>query len=569
MMLFYRQTALQSITLLSLFQLIFSHRSADRMYSYLIHNSSKNVDAAFAFFVGTSVETMCERRDHMIGFIPNEGDIRCKSMINMKRKSSQTQINLFSFNLNDIVKGKKEEEEKNDLEENEDVALPSWTNIFTNYQRDSTKQDQRRTQNVRSTFGLSNLINVEALLLASQVSSSTESDLDIDPNTLLKDMIEQDNVKVETMNANNKDEEIISGINLPTAQYMNNAEDQLTWEALMQSVQQNFNDLIVDSPATTFTPSFTFSMAAEDALREATQSIELFLNDAASSVSPEKVQSLIASASLSLAVDQNADVFKATVDKIVAVAETLAKDQGVDVSEAAAQARATTKYTADFLQVANGVLVSGYVQGGQVDEGNLDLAKELNIQASAVTSKPLFHEFKSVKPIPQSEFLSTIEKGAEMALLSGAIYEDMTTVTHDLGQAIVANGTSADVVWIVSDKIDSNKYYEIDVPDDISIESPMLVRTITIRGFDASDENVDRERLLNQICSAAPVPLSDELDINVHGGLLEVAKGIYKDVVKYIDMTGPSHKIVLTGHSIGGSLANLILFLLVEERGGE
>ena len=34
--------------------------------------------------------------------------------------------------------------------------------------------------------------------------------------------------------------------------------------------------------------------------------------------------------------------------------------------------------------------------------------------------------------------------------------------------------------------------------------TPTLVRTITIRGFDASDEGVDREAVLTNICEATP-----------------------------------------------------------------
>ena len=305
-------------------------------------------------------------------------------------------------------------------------------------------------------------------------------------------------------------------------------------------------------------------MAAEMALREATQTIEKYMNDAASSVSPEKMQELLASASQTLAVNENADVFKMTMDKVVAIAETLARDQGLDVSEAAAQARATTRYTAEFVQVANSVLVSGYVRGGEGDAG---LAKEWNLPPSKEIAKPLFHNFKSVQTIADEDFKRAIEKGSEMALLSGAIYEETVKNTHDLGHAIVANGTSSDVVWMVTDKIDYNNYYDSSNVD--SDGSPMLVRTITFRGFDASDESVDRENLLNQICDAAQVPLSDSVDINVHKGLFGVAKGIYKDIIQYIDMAGPNHKIVLNGHSIGGSLAILILFLMAEERGGK
>ena len=543
---------LQSITLLSIFQLVFSERSAHNIYSYLCHHSPNRIEscsAAFAYFkapVNKFLKSKNEIGPHSSGTVFGHGKVPAS----LVRK---TQRNLFSFNLNDLITKR---EDKTDAAKNSNDSVEksaagefsSWSNVLPKSRSDPTNIEN--SSNVRSSFGLSKLINVEALLLASGKETFNDEN-DTNAKILLKEMMDQSETDDSTLNADQNSSLILK-----------NVEDELTLDALMQSVQKNFQE-IVDSK-TTFSPSFEFSMAAEMALREATSSIEEFMNEAASSVSPEKVQELIASASQTLAVNENADVFKMTMDKVVAMAESLARDQGVDVSEAAAQARATTKYTAEFVQVANGVLVSGYVRG---DKGNAGLAKEWNLPPSREIAKPLFHDFKSVEAIAKDEFQSTVEKGAEMALLSGAIYQDTRKNTHDLGHAIVANGTTADVAWMVTDKIDYNSYYDNSISD--SDESPMLVRTITIRGFDASDESVDRENLLNQICDAAKVPLGNNLDINVHKGLFGVAKEIYKDIIQYIDMAGPNHKIVLNGHSIGGSLAILILFLLTEERGGE
>jgi len=98
--------------------------------------------------------------------------------------------------------------------------------------------------------------------------------------------------------------------------------------------------------------------------------------------------------------------------------------------------------------------------------------------------------------------------------------------------------------------------------------APIMVRTITIRGFDASDETVDRERLLNNICSAAPVIMDDgKPSVVFHSGLLGIAREVKKEVEKYIDFTCEQHKIVLNGHSIGGSLSLLVLLMLANERG--
>jgi hypothetical protein len=514
--------------------------------------------------------------------------------------SSSTQRNLFSFNLNDLIKGKgKRTEQTEGLEEiigdNENYlnSLPSWAqrsklpvpkydqpaSIDGSTETASTNNNEEKT--TRSSFSLSSLINVEALLLASG-ETALYNETDTGTN-LLKDMMRQSErqedesqdsstTSTSIIDAYNKldtdTNSLASTTNMKTVN-INNAEDQLSWNVLMTSVQRNIKDL-VESP-TTFSPSFEFSMAAELALKEATQSVEVFMNDAAASVSPDKVQNLIASASRSLAVDQSADVFKSTMDKVVMAAETLARDQGVDVSDAAAQARATTKYTAEFLRVANGVLVSGYVGGSTVADENKDLAKQLSIPPTDDVAKPLFNDFSSVESIADDEFRSTIEKGSEMALLSGAIYEDVIPKANELGYSVVANGTAADVVWLVTDNIGyDSDFNQVDESTGSDVESPMLVRTITFRGFDASDENVDREKLLYRICDAAPVPFGDGTkNLKVHRGLLEVALEAYEQIIQYIDMSGPNNKVVLNGHSIGGAVAALVLFLLTEERGAD
>ena len=77
------------------------------------------------------------------------------------------------------------------------------------------------------------------------------------------------------------------------------------------------------------------------------------------------------------------------------------------------------------------------------------------------------------------------------------------------------------------------------------------MRTITIRGFDASDEDVDREGLINRICAAKPDKVDVASGVLLHSGLRKIARAIYKDVKQYIDWTSPSDKIVLNGHSIG------------------
>ena len=151
-----------------------------------------------------------------------------------------------------------------------------------------------------------------------------------------------------------------------------------------------------------------------------------------------------------------------------------------------------------------------------------------------------------------------------------------------MGHSLVANGTTANVVWMVTDSVmEGNTYasayrHHDDGEDDnrnddnstVSLPSRM-VRTITIRGFDASDELVDKEALLNDICTATSKPMDDATSDKVvfHAGLLSIARKIYADTKKYIDWASPNHGIVLNGHSVGGSLSILMLLILTSDRG--
>lgn len=55
----------------------------------------------------------------------------------------------------------------------------------------------------------------------------------------------------------------------------------------------------------------------------------------------------------------------------------------------------------------------------------------------------------------------------------------------------------------------------------------------------------------------------------VHAGLYEIAEAIFRDAVEpYLyDWKAPTQKIVITGHSVGGSLSILLLLLMIDEYG--
>jgi len=319
-------------------------------------------------------------------------------------------------------------------------------------------------------------------------------------------------------------------------------------------------------------PSLDLPVQLESTLKEAAEQIESLFNEASTSFSPEKMQELIRNGSQSLPLNQNADVFKTILDVVMVAAETMAKEQGIDLSEAAEQAQKTTKYTTEFLQAANDVLLAGYVDGG-VNRGNLTevLNRELSLPLAEEfeKSKPLLTSYESAQSISDIDYHQTVVIGARMSKLAGAIYQDTKTTIHKLGYAIVANGIVADTVWMITDSIGYEEDYN-PTSQGTSEKKPILIRTATIRGFDASDDEVNKERLLNKICTADPISFGDkEQSIFVHNGLLKVAKELYAQILPFIDMAGPTHKIVFNGHSIGGSLSILLLLLLTDDRGSD
>ena len=157
-----------------------------------------------------------------------------------------------------------------------------------------------------------------------------------------------------------------------------------------------------------------------------------------------------------------------------------------------------------------------------------------------------------------------------MGALAGAIYEDTLPRTRALSQTIVARGVTQDIAWMVTDSVANRSSFNDENSESMATaETPILVRTITIRGYDASDDTIDRELLLNRICTATPRPIKRGTGVRVHAGLLEIAEAIFEDVKQYINWTAPTHKIVFNGHSVGGSLSLLLLLLMRKEQGAD
>jgi hypothetical protein len=327
------------------------------------------------------------------------------------------------------------------------------------------------------------------------------------------------------------------------------------------------------SPVTVF--------SAETIVKEATARIEYLVNSTSVALSPSRFQNMILQANRALSWTS----VETVTDNVLQAAEEAAQDRGLDVKQVRDRARETTRFAADIVSVANSLFGAGFAYGAEPQDTSAAATTEIADFSStdpSPESKPLFADFASARVLTPSFYRSVVARAAEMGPLAGTIYEVGMDRFQQLGHALVANGTTADVYWMITDSIGYERDYvesSSSSPQPINgggAGQPILIRTITIRGFDASDETVDRERLLNTICRAQGVPLSNETTtanpsskVVFHKGLLSTARAIYKDVKKYIDWASPSqHRIVLNGHSIGGSLSILLLFLLTEELGG-
>ncbi|KAL7440394.1 hypothetical protein ACHAXM_007156 [Skeletonema potamos] len=379
--------------------------------------------------------------------------------------------------------------------------------------------------------GMNGMVNVEALMAA-----ANETDQDV--LTLMPDLqLLTTQVGVGGGESN--------GITIskpsPDEQASNNQntifpflENALRWDdliriPLLQKNIQELNEILSDDVDLNVTFEDLVNLVPQegssvnDTSTDATLRLDLIMNSVSSTFSPSTIQNLIVRAT-------NAFALQEASGNLTAAA--------YNIFEAAGNApRATAQYTAELLQYANGVLAGGY--------------------------QPLFQNYASFRPIPAIDRRKKIVIAAEFAALSGAIYEDTIPKVHAMGHSVVAQGKTADIGWLVTDSIQNVKDFNGEE------SSLTLVRTIVLRGYDASDEDVDREGLLNTICTATPVSLfRDERSlVKVHAGMLYIAERLMRELEQYIDLTSPSHKIVLAGHSIGGALSILLMILLTKSRG--
>ena len=378
-------------------------------------------------------------------------------------------------------------------------------------------------------------------------------------------------------------------------------------QSLPSSVNQTTN-------ATTFTTSMSSSSSwsmAESILKLATAQVELVTSLSQQWLSsPTRLASLIRYAHQTLS---NTTVAR----DYIQTAQQMALQRGLNWTQAAQQAQQAVAYAAKLSNVADSVLNQGYVTRREEDNDDTDgwsppppsrriipqeLEQETITGAAAPSSRALLADFASVSEL--TRLTPSLRQSAELAALAGAIYEQTLPRIQALGQAAVAFGATRNVKWMVTDAVvlrssslstrSSNESplptktssfntvskngKEQNTVKSSSSPTPLLVRTITIRGFDASDDEVDREELLNSICytvsqtmTPPTTPLTQPAGnvLAVHSGLLEIARGVYQDILQYVDWLPPGQKLILNGHSIGGSIATLVLFLLTQERGAE
>jgi Lipase (class 3) len=363
----------------------------------------------------------------------------------------------------------------------------------------------------------------------------------------------------------------------------------MTKDKESQSITKNIDDTSRETSTITASSSdaspaptaVTPTTPNDSILKQATSRIEAIVTEASNVVSSDTVMALInkaselvRSSSSSSSSPPSSTVSSPITSAFPSVIDDPASNSKLDTLTPSIVRDSVTTYATSILRIADGLLRKGYVNGDIIAQKLLKGRESILKDVPIVTdSQALFNEYRSVKEINTASY--ELIKSTEMGALAGAIYEDTIPRTHALRQTIVARGTSAHVTWMISDSIANHTSFTTKMDAD-SRQQPFLVRTITIRGFDASDESVDREELLNQICTATPVPLWNNTapqqqlqEILVHSGLLSIARTIYADIKKYVDWTASSHKLVLNGHSIGGSIAILLLMLMIQDYGME
>jgi hypothetical protein len=160
----------------------------------------------------------------------------------------------------------------------------------------------------------------------------------------------------------------------------------------------------------------------ESWIRQATTRLESIVADASAVLSPEAMERLISTRAAA---------------ELLETAKRIALDRGMNVSIAA---RESANFARSFFQAAD----------ASIEQGRL---------------------FENFETVVQCSDTSCLVEAGKMGALAGAVYEDTVPRAFLLGESIVTRRTTKDVVWMVTDGLG---------------QDGGLVRTITIRGYDAS-----------------------------------------------------------------------------------
>lgn len=350
---------------------------------------------------------------------------------------------------------------------------------------------------------LSGMINIEALMAAANVTAANMT-ADVEEDQMKSDSM-QDIDSTRTSDAAKQNSLAQLDTNV-VSDALNFLDGSMRWERIMQQVQKkNESSRELDAPkndnvglmSDLVKPDILQAGKSSDVdkiLGEATKRLELAVNSVSSTFSPSAIQGLVLQASKTLAL-QEASGNLTLAAKIV-------------IDQASKAPRATAKYTAELIEFANTTLAGGMT--------------------------PLFKNYESVKAVSSLDWRRIIKKGSEYGAISGAIYENSVTNMHSLGHSIVAQGKTSDIAWMITDSIQQSQDFDEEAKDE-----PVMVRSFIFRGFDASDDGVDRECLLNRICAADPVSLGNST-ILVHQGMFEVASSLYEEIEGYISLVSGS-----------------------------
>jgi len=294
--------------------------------------------------------------------------------------------------------------------------------------------------------------------------------------------------------------------------------------------------------------------------------ISSFLQDAT-----DQVESLVAQASLSVKGSALDDFLTKASDLLETRRRPKVSGPNPELLELVENATILDDTATTTLEVANIVLRNGFVaatKGSKDDDDDDDQSTYWNLLPNANTSEaPLLSNFTSAYAV---ETPQKLVQAAEMGALCVSVYREMLPRTSALGHTVVDQGLAANVKWMVTDSIMNQTN-----SDNSGDTEAIRLRTVTIRGFDPSDGECDAEELVNDICSASPEEFATPSGETVllHSGMLKIARAIYDIVRPFLvfedDSDAPFDKVVLTGHSVGGSNALLILLLLEQEMGAE